>query len=457
MRKLLLWTAPLLATLLWGCSGGGGGGSTGGLTGTSDAGHDGGGTTGAFDVADLDLKDGGLGPNGYVSAALAPDGRIGVAYYWNLDSAHRRIEYLEVQTDNSTRGVTLADSVQRTSQLSITFDDGGNAYVAFFGNDPNTDETIETDGGQFWFESDLAVAKIDPQLGLTMNYPAINGLDYTPCTDGPDTANSPVVGYSPAIVVDGDQLVVVHRNLHAGQFPVQDYADSEFDATVGTIGNWSSTAAICGSDTGGLLARVGIGQESSVAVLNGKVLAITGGQSDIDGTVKNLFSVSYENGAWSNAQILFSTVTPTITGNLGAGPSLAADSSAGFGLAWNDYANSIVYYATSADGHAWGGRESVFGAGTGGWYPSLAFDPTTHLPVVAYYVCSQDPGVNPGNCQPNQDELRVSRRRTNATWEPITVDAEGGFYPTLLFNGGQMVLVYRTPAGGLRIARQVAQ
>jgi hypothetical protein len=460
MRKLLLWTAPLLATLLWGCSGGGGGGSTGGLTGTTGAGDAGGGTTGAFNIADLDLKDGGLGPNGYVAAALAPDGRVGVAYYWNLDSAHRRIEYLEVQTDNSTRGVTLADSVSRTSQLGVTFDDGGNAYVAYFGNDPDLSEAIETvggDGGQFWFESDLAVAKIDPQLSLTTEYPATNGFDYTACGNPVSDRDSPVVGYSPAIAMNGDELVIVHRNLHSGQFPLQDYGKSDFDGTVGTPGNWSSSAAICGSDEGGLFVSQGLGQDSSIATLNGKAVVVTGGQTDLTSTVRSLFTVQYENGAWGNKQAVFGNASPPLAPNDGTGPRIASDSTAGFGLAWTDYTSSIVYYANSPDGLAWSGHESVFGAGTGGWYPTIAFDPTIHQPVVAYYFCSQDSGVSPGNCQPNQDELRVSRRRTNATWEPITVDAEGGFYPTLLFNGGQMVLVYRTPAGGLRIARQVAQ
>lgn len=461
MRKLLFWTAPLLAALLSACSGGGGGSDGGGITGNTDAGQDAG-STGAFAVQDLDLHGAGLGPNDYVAAALAPDGRIGVAYYWDVNSTSKRIGYLEVETDGSTRAISLTPAdggVSRASQLGITFDDGGNAHVAYFGNDPELVEPIETvggDGGQFWFESDLAVATITPQGALSTEYPATNGFDYTACGNPVSDRDSPVVGYSPAIAVQGDQIVVVHRNLHGGQFPVQDYARSDFDATVGTPGNWSSTAAICGSDTGAGLVDQGFGQASSVAVLGDTLLAVTGGQTDIDGTVKNLFAVTYSNGAWGAAHALFANTNPPLAPNDGAGPRVAADPTAGFGLTWSNLTNSILYYASSADGQTWSSHENVFGAGTGGWYPSLAFDPISHQPVVAYYVCSQEPGVNAGSCPAPEDELRVSRRRTDGTWAPITVDPEGGAYPTLLFNGGQMVVVYRASSGGLRIARQVA-
>ena len=146
MRNWLPLTA--LALLAAGCSSGSSG-TTGGIVGHGDGGFDAG--PSGFDLTDLAVPT--KGPNQRVAAAMAGDGRIGVVFYSTLDAQHRSVDYLELGTDGTTRTARLAASVQRLSQLAVTFDAQGRAVVAFFGNDPNYVEDIKQnpgDGGFFW-------------------------------------------------------------------------------------------------------------------------------------------------------------------------------------------------------------------------------------------------------------------------------------------------------------------
>jgi hypothetical protein len=96
----------------------------------------------------------------------------------------------------------------------------------------------------------------------------------------------------------------------------------------------------------------------------------------------------------------------------------------------------------------WLAPDPVYQAGSGGWYPSLAIDPKTHDPSIAFYICSPSAGVNEGGCSPNDDELRVSTR-VEGNWREVLVDSEGGWSPKLAFlSTGQRVIAYRAPANG---------
>ena len=452
MRNWLLLIAfiPLAA----GCSSSSSG-TTGGITGHGDGGFDAG--PSGFDLTDLPVST--KGPNQRLAAAMAADGRIGVVFYSTIDAQHRSVDYLEVGTDGSTKTAKLAASVQRLSQLAVTFDAQGRAVVAFLGNDPNYVEDIKQnpgDGGFFWTESDLAVAVITSAgASAAVSYP-VHGYPDDAQTGLAIDMNSVVVGESPAIAVNGSELVVMHRNLHSGQFPVQDYGKSNLEAIVGTPGSWTPQVAIEGTDQGGSFVTTGAGEGSSVASLNGLTVAVAAGQSDIDAKLENLYVVSRTgtgaSATWTNKAALFRSLG--FTGDVDTGPRIAADATAGFGLCWLDKSHGILRYATSRDGVNWGGLEEAFGSGTGGLYPSLAFDPSLHEPAVAFYVCSKSPGANA--CPVDEQELRVALHRGSA-WRQLTVDRSGGVYPTLLFNGGQAVVVYRDlVSGGIRVARQRA-
>jgi len=458
MRKILILTAPLLAGL-WGCSGSGG--SDGGINGNpQDAGVDAG--SALFQTTDLTIPE--TAGQGAVVAALSPDGRIGIAYYGDTSVTNRNIEYVEYDTATGQQqhAVTIATGYDRISDLAITWSDAGassSAYVAFLGNDPNVNEAIETnggDGGVFWHQSDVSLATIDSSGNLTIDYPVHNGMEATnPCGNGVDDRDSPVVGISPALAWNGNQLMIMYRNIHSGQFPIQDYGKSNMGSAIGTPGNpgtWTVLNAICGSDNGGAFVSEGIGQGTTLAVNNGIALAATSGEVDIDAIISGIYTATYEQGAWTGKQALF-TNPPLATSN-SVGPRIVADSQVGFGLAWADMTASKVYYSSSTDGQTWAPYSLAFGAGTGGWYPSLAFDPN-HLPAVAFYVCAKEPGVNQGNCPAEEDDLRVANFKPDGHWIQSVIDPAGGYYPTLMYNGGQMIVVYRTLAGGLRIATQV--
>ncbi|MBS2031910.1 MAG: hypothetical protein JST54_28695 [Deltaproteobacteria bacterium] len=465
MRKLLILTAPLLA-VLWGCSGNSkctpppDGGVCVIVGNGQDAGHDAG--PSLFQTTDLTIPE--IGGGEAVVAAMSPTGRIGIAYYGDTSSTNRNIEYVEydLTTGQQLHANTIATGYDRVSDLAITWSDAGassSAYVAFLGNDPNVNEAIETnggDGGVFWHQSDVGLATIDSNGNMTLDFPAHNGFDATnPCGDPVDDRDSPVIGLSPALAWDGNQLVIMFRNVHAGQFPIQDYGKSSLGAVSGTPGNpgtWTQVNAICGSDNGGSFVSVGIGEGTSFAVNNGVGVAATGAQSDIDGIISGLYTVQYSQGAWTGKQALFTN--PPLANEDSIGPRIVADSTVGFGLAWADMSTSKVYYSSSSDGQNWAPYTEAYGAGTGGWYPSLAFD-VNHLPALAFYVCSQEPGVNQGSCPPAEDELRLANYKPNGHWPSVTIDSEGGYYPTLMYNGGQAVVVYRTLAGGIRIAMQV--
>jgi hypothetical protein len=129
--------------------------------------------------------------------------------------------------------------------------------------------------------------------------------------------------------------------------------------------------------------------------------------------------------------------------NTRSGPSLAWDSTEGYGIAVED--NSQLGYIHSALGTVWSSVDPVFGAGSGGWYPSLAMDPVFHEPAIAFYVCSPASGLTETGCPTDQNELRVTQR-TGGNWQETLVDAEGGYLPQLaFFASGKKVVAYRQP------------
>lgn len=86
-------------------------------------------------------------------------------------------------------------------------------------------------------------------------------------------------------------------------------------------------------------------------------------------------------------------------------------------------------------------EESVFD--TLGWYDTIAIDPSTQLPVAAYYAASE-------GC------LRYAEKLEDGSWSVETPDTEGttGFYSKILFDmdaGYQYLLYYNQSLGELRL------
>jgi hypothetical protein len=115
----------------------------------------------------------------------------------------------------------------------------------------------------------------------------------------------------------------------------------------------------------------------------------------------------------------------------------------GFGVAV--ISSNNLSYVSSSDGATWNVADPVVGEGSGGWFPSLAFDPVNHEPAIAYYNCSRRAGVNEASCPTDEDELHI-RQRIGSEWRDTVVDVNGGVIPKLGFFGdGKRVVAYRVP------------
>jgi hypothetical protein len=169
-----------------------------------------------------------------------------------------------------------------------------------------------------------------------------------------------------------------------------------------------------------------------------------------DGYGQNVFFQRRNtNGSWT------APVRVQSVGNTQLGASLAWDSKWGYGVAVVDRTSDRLVYTSSLEGNTWTLADPVYQAGTGGWYPSLAFDPRSHDPSIAFYVCSYSSGVNESGCNPRQDELRLTtRNELTQDWNEVLVDAEGGYAPKLAFlSTGQRVVAYRSQlTGAIKLA-----
>jgi hypothetical protein len=164
--------------------------------------------------------------------------------------------------------------------------------------------------------------------------------------------------------------------------------------------------------------------------------AVSSGGSDV------LFAMRGSDGmTWTQPKKLF------VSGDTQTGPSMAFDSQVGLAVAAVDafLSSPKLIYMTSTDGVNWSSPDPAVNAGTDGWFPSLAFDTVLHLPHIAYYHCSDSPGVNvPGNCPASQDELRISHLDPSNNWDVETVDTAGGFLPKIGFlSTGKRFVIYR--------------
>jgi hypothetical protein len=133
---------------------------------------------------------------------------------------------------------------------------------------------------------------------------------------------------------------------------------------------------------------------------------------------------------FTNANLRFSVQEPGIgwvtttvesTGTIGTSPSIAIDPDTSFpAIAYFDGSNSSLRYA-AWDGDAWN-PITVDAPGVVGLNPSLAFDPADGNPAIAYF-------------DDTNDDLKLAWH-DGSIWQSQTVDAVGnvGYMPSLAFN-----------------------
>ncbi|MFZ5441576.1 MAG: hypothetical protein ACOZQL_16335 [Myxococcota bacterium] len=430
-----LATFACVALALTGCpqmpitDGGTGGGRGGGSGG-------GGGGLSPWGISDLDVD--ARDPTYFAIAVDPALERVGVAYFTPrgtetmMGTPDYDLKYLEWKQGSVVTPPQTIRYVQRKVGLAIAFHPStGEPVVAYLGGAAGfvPGESI------FWFQSDAVINQRSNGSTWTETVIATTG-DQVSCGSLVSDRGL-LVGLWPAIGFDGTgRLYLAYRDGHDGQFPQQDWGGSDVEVWEGVPPGTGKCVAAGGNNKkayGGHVQMVmGPGEQPAI------IFDQMPGTSDSNGN-NVLFSKRNADGTWTQAGPVLNI------GNTQTGASLAYDATEGFGIAVVDRTRDQLSYTNSADGLTWNAIQPVFGAGSGGWYPSLAMDPINHEPAIAFYNCSPRSSVSESNCTTTEDELVVSQRIAGQ-WRESVVDTEGGYHPKIgFFASGKRFVVYRTP------------
>lgn len=381
----------------------------------------------------------------YLAMAVGPGDRVGVAYFASLSGgrdaglADGGIEFardFEVRYVEWNGGQPSAPepvrTVQRVYGVSVAFQGSGEPAVAYLGGG--------ADQSAYWFQSDAVVSF---RSGGTWTERLVAARGNEVSCGNPVSDRGFLVGLFPALVFDGAKGYLAYRDTHDGQFPQQDWNGSDLELAEGGPTSWTKACLQAGGNDkrayGGH--TVMVMADGQPALVHDRIVGAADGPGQ-----DAIFLKRKSDGTWT---------TPVSIGiaSTQSGPSLAWDSVAGFGIAVVERAENALKFTSSQDGVDWTVLDPVYQSGTGGWYPSLAFDPVHHEPAIAFYSCSPRSGQSEGSCLSSEDELRVTQR-IGGDWRETVVDSEGGYLPKLGFlSTGKKVVAYRLPGtGAVRLA-----
>lgn len=388
-----------------------------------------------------------MDPMLYLAMAVGPNNRVGVAYFRGINSSDFEIRYVEWQNGMVAAsqklpppGSSTGNAMQRVVGLSLAFQNNGQPAVAYLGG--RDDGTMSP----YWFQSDAAISfRQADGASWVEDIAARMSADGVLCGNPvSDSTLGFVVGLFPALQFLGNTAYLAYRDVHTGQFPQQDWNGSDLKLAWGTAGNWSRRPVVCGGDDkkayGGHTQMI-IGRQGELAMVSDEIY------DSADGTGTNvLFHRRNPDGTWTSTP-WFSPVMQIA--NTQRGPSLAYESVLGYGVAVVDRTNNTLYFNSSPDGFSsWTQPDPVYQSGTGGWYPSVAIDPSAHEPTIAFYVCSQRAGVAEDSCPASERQLRVAYR-VLGNWRQTVIDPHGGVLPKLAYlSNGKRVIAYRDPGNG---------
>lgn len=412
--------------------------------GFKDGGGGGGGNNSPWLIVTVDPIDSpSLKEISYLAMAIDKTDKVGLAYFVNDGTfdggmtqdggttATYDVRYVE-WSSGQTGAIENIAKVQRTYGISVAFQPTGQPAVAFLGGG--------SDMSAFWFQSDAVVAYRAPNGGWTQRTTATQS---TAVACGSPLDIGFLVGLWPALGFDSTgKAYLAWRDGHNGQFPQQDWAGSDLKLSEGGPTNWNN---VCLQSSGNT--KQAYGARINL-VMAGEQPALVHDQAfgGADTVGRNIiFQKRNANGTWSTPATVLNIA------NTQSGGSLAWDPDAGFGIAAIEKSSDTLQYTSSKDGTQWSQALPIFGGQSGGWYPSLAFDPKFHEPSVAFYNCANRTGVSEiTECVPGEDALMVMSYVGNAWQTAKEVDPAGGYLPKLgFFSNGKKVIAYRDPRTGV--------
>ena len=380
-----------------------------------------------------------------IAMAVGPDDRIGMAYFVKLNTqtenaTNFELRYREFEAGTLKPAEKVA-TVQRVYGVSVAFGSDGQPAVTYLGGG--------RDSSTFWYQSDLAVAF--RSAGARPDDPGVWTERIAVTRSNQAAAGNPVsdsgflVGLNPSIVFSNGQALVAYRDGHQGNFGRQDWESSDVEMAVGGPASWQHRMVAPSGDN-----KQGYGGHIQL-ILAGAQPAIVYDKAPESATASGTDVMFQRRGA--DGTTWTAPVRVQAVSNTQLGASMAYDATVGFGIATVEKIGDKLTYVecdgTSATKCAaagdWSTPDPVFNTGTGGWYPSLAFDPVDHEPSIAFYNCALESGRNDTGCNPGDDELVVSTRRSGI-WREELVDAGGGWSPKLAYlSNGKRVILYRAP------------
>jgi hypothetical protein len=450
----------LLPAIGLACSSGGptdGGGTTGGTTGGSDGGD------GGLITVTLDPSASG---NGDIAMAIGPNDEIGVAYFTVSDAGQSNVGFIyTINYVTYQNGVvstpSIVRTVQRTLGLTLAYLPDGTPAIGYLGganyvyNGPDAGYTPT--GSTYWLESQAAIAYLladggwgenvcmqDSTAGGAFN---VGGL---PCVNPALMNRGSVVGLWPSLVFDGGTAIMVFRDVHDGQYPVQDWQASATKMCVGSPAGWSWAAPIADDYCSCANTRGAFGGHNQMIWgVNGALSVISDQMQNDQGEVfvgghDVRFTMQNPDGTWTTPINPFITTCPATGDTIHdtqTGPVMAYSVGTGYVVAVVDHSTDDLMYISSPDGVSWGQIQHVYQQGTGGWYPSIAIDPISGEAAVAFFICSLEPMAT--SCSATDAQLVVSELAPAGWQQVINVSGTQFYLPKLAFlSSGKPAIAY---------------
>ncbi len=375
-----------------------------------------------------------------IAMAVGPEDRIGIVYFVRLSTQTNNapdyaLRYREVAGGEVKPAETVA-TVQRVYGVSVAFGPNGQPAVTYLGGG--------RDNSTFWYQSDLAVAYRNAATGTWTERIAVTMSNQAP-GGNPLSDSGFLVGLNPSIVFSGSQTLIAYRDGHQGNVGRQDWESSDLELVSGGPTTWQHRMVTPGGDD-----KLGWGAHISLIMAGNQPAVVhdKAQQAALGTGVDVVFQRRNTDGVTWTPPVLVQQVPNT---QLGA--SVAYDATVGFGIAVLNKIGDELTYIDCDEGTGtkcaaagdWSTPDPVYKSGTGGWYPSLAFDPVNHEPSIAYYICALETGRNDTSCNPRDDKLVVATR-IGGNWREELVDAGGGWSPKLAYlSNGKRVILYRAP------------